>query len=197
MLLDFYTRQTCQHILWTTQEMYDHPESILCEISQLYVKTRRMRRCASPPPDCLQGFLCLLGFMGLSPLLDMVKSVDQPLRDEVWGQSLALTPVAPYLYPSVQVLALSLEWSLAAMMVHPVYLMQVVLMSLLYLINLFLIADIHDKKGINYNYSFESKGIAQGASLSGVVSSFCTSCTPYCTYSYYASFYCLCNSCSF
>jgi len=37
------------------------------------------------------------------------------------------------------------------------------------LINLFLIADIRDKKGINYNYSFESKGIAQGASLSPVL----------------------------
>lgn len=47
--------------------------------------------------------------MGLSPLLDMVNSVDQLLGDEVRGQCLALTPVATYLYPSIQMLALYLK----------------------------------------------------------------------------------------
>lgn len=63
--------------------------------------------------------------------LDVVKLVGRPLGVEAWGRCLALTPIAPYIYPSVQVLYLSPERSPAPTMVHPVYLMPVVLMSLL------------------------------------------------------------------
>ena len=82
MLLDACARLKRSLIPQTAQEMCDHLELTLCEISQLYVETRRMRCSASPPLDCLQGFMCLLGYLGIAPLLDMVKLVDRPLGDE-------------------------------------------------------------------------------------------------------------------
>ena len=64
------------------QEMYDHPESTLCDIVQLYVGTHRMRCCASLLSANLQGSLCLLGHLGLAPLLDAVKLVGRSLGGE-------------------------------------------------------------------------------------------------------------------
>ena len=66
--------------------MCDHMELTLCQITQLYVGTHRMRCCASLSLDYLQGFQCLLGQLGLSPLLDPVMlmgcveilTIDQP-----------------------------------------------------------------------------------------------------------------------
>lgn len=76
-------------------------------IAQLYVETHRMGCCASLLPANLQGSQCLLIHLGLSPLLDTVNLVGRPLGGEASGLRLALTPITPYLYPSVQVLALS------------------------------------------------------------------------------------------
>jgi len=55
--------------------MYDHLESRLCEIAQLYVETRRMRCCASLLSADLQGSKCLLGHLRIVHLMDEVKSV--------------------------------------------------------------------------------------------------------------------------
>ena len=66
----------------TAQEMCDLPYLPLCETAQLYVGTHRMRWCASPPTNCLQGSQCLLGHLGLAPLLDPVKLVGRPLGGE-------------------------------------------------------------------------------------------------------------------
>jgi len=87
--------------------MYDPPESTLCEIAQLYVETRRMRCCASLLLADLQGYQCLLGHLGLAPLLDAVKLEGRPLDDEVCGRYLTLTPIAQYLYPSIQVISIT------------------------------------------------------------------------------------------
>lgn len=46
-------------------------------------------------------------------------------------------------------------------------------------------------------YQHDASCSYESTIYTGVVSFFCTSCTPYCTCSYYASFYCLWNSCSF
>lgn len=47
--------------------------------------------CASFPPDCLQGYQCLLGCLGPSLLLDAVKLVDWSLGGKAWGQCIFLT----------------------------------------------------------------------------------------------------------
>lgn len=68
-----------------------------------------MRCCASPPPDFLWGFHCVLGRLGFSLRLDVVKLVGRTL----------------------QVLDLSPKWSPSPVMVHCVYLISTIIMSLL------------------------------------------------------------------
>lgn len=87
-----------------------------------------MRCCASLLPADLQGSHFLLGLLRLAHILDAMKHESQPLGDGAWGRCLVTIPIDSYLYPTVEVLALSHKWSPTPKMVHPVYLIPIVLM---------------------------------------------------------------------
>ena len=105
--------------------MYDLLDLTLCKTAQLYVETRRMRCCEFLLPFDLQGSQCLLGCLGLTHLLDVVKLVGWPFGGEAWGRYLVPTPVAPCLHPIVQKLVLSHAQSLSPVRVHLVHLIPV------------------------------------------------------------------------
>lgn len=88
-----------------------------------------MRCCASLFPANYQGSQCPLSHLRLAHHMDAVMWVSQPLVDEAWVRCVVPILTTPYLHPTVEVLALYHERSLAPMMVHPICLMQTILMN--------------------------------------------------------------------
>ena len=57
------------------RDMWTSRVGTLRDYTTLCVVTCRKICCASPPLDCLQGFMCLLDRLGLALLPDLVKSL--------------------------------------------------------------------------------------------------------------------------